>query len=290
METVWCVWEARAVLGEGPVWCTDEGSVYWVDIKGQAVHRYGIEDDHRQTWPMPERIGWVIPRRGREGFVAGLKSGLVWLSANTMAIERITDPEPDRPGNRLNDATADASGRIWFGTMDDEEREPSGSFYRLDTDLTCTRVDGPYTVSNGPTFSPDGSILYHTDTAARTVYAFDVDEAGALHEKRVFVRFQGEDGSPDGMTTDEDGGVWIAHWGGGRVTRFLPNGRRNRTIVLPVPNVTRCTFAGSKLDRLFITTASVGLREDQPRTQPLAGGLFEADPGTRGLPTRRFGA
>ena len=263
--------------------------MYWVDIDGQAVHRYGIEDDDRETWSMPEPIGWIIHRRSREGFIAGMKSGLVWLSP-TMAIEPIADPEPDLPGNRLNDAVADANGRIWFGTIDHAGREPSGSLCRLDPDLTWARVDGAYVVSNGPAFSPDGSIVYHTDSTTRTVYAFDVDEAGELHDKRVFARFQAADGFPDGMTTDEEGGVWIAHWGGGRVTRFLPNGRRNRTIVLPVTNVTSCTFAGSKLDRLFITSASVGLDEEARRAQPLAGGLFEADPDVRGLPTRRFGA
>jgi sugar lactone lactonase YvrE len=137
--------------------------------------------------------------------------------------------------------------------------------------------------SNGPTFSPDGATLYHTDNARRVVYAFDLNENGALANKRVFVRFEDAWGYPDGMTTDSEGGVWIAHWDGARVSRFTPDGALDRSIALPVSRPTSCVFAGDELERMFVTSASIG-REDEP----LAGGLFEIDPGVRGAPAHMF--
>ena len=192
--------------------------------------------------------------------------------------------EPDRPGNRLNDGKADARGRLWVGSMDDAEEAPAGSLYRIDPDGAVSRVDEGYTVANGPALSPDGRTIYHTDSAARTVYAFDVGRDGSLSGKRAHIRFSEGDGYPDGMTCDAEGGLWIAHWDGGRVSRFLPDGRLDRAIPLPVSRVTSCVFAGPDLDRLFVTTASHGRPEE-----PLAGALFECAPGVRGLPPGRFG-
>ncbi len=288
MSEVTCVWPAGAIVGEGPLWVEDENAVYWVDIKAPALHRYGLADGARRTWPMPEPIGWVAERSTAKSFVAGFKSGFAFLDREEMTIEAIGDPEPEHPGNRLNDAKVDAAGRIWAGTMDDDESEATGSLYRLDPDLTWRRMDGPYVVANGPTFSRDQRTLYHTDSAARKVYAFDMDADGELSNKRLFLRFGEGDGFPDGMTVDAEGYIWVAHWGGWRVTRFTPEGTVDRSIPRPVAQVSSCTFTGADLDRLFITTAAIGVEGAAREEQPLAGGLFEVDPGVRGLPTRKF--
>ncbi|MEQ8354611.1 MAG: SMP-30/gluconolactonase/LRE family protein [Kiloniellaceae bacterium] len=290
MSEVDCIWPASAVLGEGPLWSSREAALYWVDIKAPALHRFRPEDGDKTSWVMPEPIGWVIERAGGEGLVAGFKErGFAFLTPGTMAPQVIGQPEPDYPENRFNDAKADAAGRIWAGTMDDNEREASGSLYRLDPDLDWHRMDKGYVVTNGPAFSPDGTTLYHADTFEGTIYAFDLSAGGKLSKKRVFVTIPEGDGYPDGMTCDAEGGLWVAHWNGWRITRFQPDGQVDRVIEMPVSQVTSCAFGGTDLDRLFVTSASVGLDEEALEKQPLAGGLFEIDPRVKGLPAGLFG-
>ena len=290
MTEVECLWPASATLGEGPLWSPREAALYWVDIKAPALHRFRPEDGDRTSWVMPEPIGWVIERANGRGLVAGFKErGFAFLTPGTMATEVIGQPEPDYPDNRFNDAKADAAGRIWAGTMDDNEREASGCLYRLDPNLDWHRVDKGYCVTNGPALSPDGATLYHTDTFESTIYAFNLSPNGKLSNKRVFVTIPEGDGYPDGMTCDAEGGLWVAHFGGWRITRFRPDGSADRVIEMPVSQVTSCAFGGPGLDRLFVTSACIGLNKDELAEQPLAGGLFALDPETKGLPAGQFG-
>jgi xylono-1,5-lactonase len=275
--------DTRDILGEGPLWSPIRQTLLWVDIFAPAIRRLNLASGAVQSWEAPERIGWVVEREARDDLIVGLKSGFASLCLEPFGLERIGDPEPDRPDNRLNDAKVDASGRLWAGTMSDKGDEKTGSLYRLDPDLRWSRHDEGYEITNGPTFSPDGNTMYHTDTAARTVFAFDLDPAGNLSNKRVFLRFDAAWGYPDGMTTDAQGGIWIAHWGGARISRFLPDGRLDRVIPLPTSNITSVAFAGDGLDRMFVTSASLGC-EDETH----AGALFEVDAGVVGLPTPRF--
>jgi sugar lactone lactonase YvrE len=266
------------VLGEGTIWCARRNSLFWVDIKAPALHSYELDSGSWQRWAMPEPIGWIVERAGRDDFVIGLKSGFATLSLDPFVIEMVGNPEVDRPHNRLNDAKVDRAGRIWAGSMDDREQQVSGALYRLDPGFNWSRHDDHYGVTNGPAFSADGKILYHTDTVARRVFAFDLLDDGTLRNKRLFLRFEDNWGYPDGMTTDTDGGLWIAHWGGGRVSRFTADGTWHRSIALPASQITNCAFAGKKLDRLFVSSAAVG-RSDEPH----AGALFEVDAGVSGL-------
>lgn len=276
--------QPRAQLGEGPVWDARDACVYFVDIKGQLLHRYRLEDGAQQSWAMPEPICWLIPRAHQPGFIAGFKSGFAELTLDPLTITHILAPEPERSSNRLNDAKADRFGRIWAGSMDDAEAQISGALYRLDQNRACQRMDDGYAVANGPTFSQDGATLYHTDSGARTVYAFDLSDEGGISNKRVFIRFEAPDwGAPDGMTMDAEGGLWIAHWGGARISRFDQRGRLDRAIALPASQITSCVFAGPNLDRMFVTSAAIG-REGEP----LAGALFEVAPGVRGAPAFAF--
>ncbi|PGH58555.1 gluconolaconase [Azospirillum palustre] len=285
-----CVWQARAVLGEGPLWSPRQDAVYFVDIRGSRILRHGLSDGSQAGWDLDDAACWLVESADGDGFIAGLRSRRVVrlrLEPGQAAVvgEEIARIEPDKPGNRLNDGKADRDGRLWAGSMDDAEEAPAGSFYRIDGDGAVTTVDEGYTVANGPALAPDGRTIYHTDSAARTVYAFDIGADGSLSGKRVHIRFTEADGYPDGMTCDAEGGLWVCHWDGGRVSRFRPDGTLDRAIALPVSRVTSCVFAGPDLDRLFITTAAHG-RPDEP----LAGALFECDPGVRGLPPGRFGS
>jgi sugar lactone lactonase YvrE len=275
--------DARDTLGEGTMWSARENALYWVDIKGQKVWRYDLTDEAVRSWAMPEPVGWLVERRDHPGFIAGFKSGFTALTLDPMAVTPICDPEPNQPGNRMNDAKVDASERLWAGTMDNLEQEDRGSLYRLDPDLSLSQHDSGYRVTNGPTFSVDGALLYHTDSARRTVFRFDLTPDGRLENKAVFVAFEDSWGYPDGMTTDAEGGVWIAHWGGGRASRFLADGRLERSIALPASRITSCAFAGADLDRLFVTSASISASNE-----PDAGQLFEVEPGVRGLAPQAF--
>jgi len=148
------------------------------------------------------------------------------------------------------------------------------------------RVDEGYKVTNGPTFSPDQKVMYHTDSGPGTVYRFDLSPEGELSNKQVWLQFTGDMGSPDGMTTDAEGYVWIAHWGGSRVSRWSPDAKLDREIRLPAPQITSVTFGGAGLDRMFVTSAAKGL--DRAK-ETFAGALFEVDTGgVRGLPTGLF--
>lgn len=278
---------AGALLGEGPIWLAEEGAVFWVDIKSGVLNRYRLADGAIRRWQVADHLAWVVPRQDAPGFVAGTRQAIGLLHVDELAAvfeHRAAVAEP-HPGNRLNDAKADHHGTIWFGTMDNAEQAATGAFYRLASDFTFVLADHGYGVANGPATSPDNAFIYHTDSAARTVYRFARDAKGHLAERSVFVTFDAADGHPDGMTTDAEGGVWIAHWGGGRVTRFLPDGTRERSFALPVSQITSCCFAGPELDRLFVTSAAIGLA---PGAEPLAGALFELAPGVRGLPPHRF--
>ena len=278
----------RTDLGEGPLWSAREQAIYWTDIKVGKLNRYRLSDGATQCWTMPATIGWAVERRDRPGFVVGLAHAIVELTLDPFAIKTRCELETDKPGNRLNDAKVDPLGRVWFGSMHDAEQEHSGAFYRLDPDFSVHKVDGGYIVANGPTFSPDGAIVYHTDSSAREIYRFDVRPDGSLAGKSVFARFAEEEGYPDGMTTDREGCLWVAHWGGSRITRFRPDGARDRVIPFPVSQVTSCAFGGDRLDRMFVTSARIGLSEAQLAKEPLAGGLFEFDPGITGLPAPKF--
>ena len=282
-EAVRCACDTRAVLGEGPLWVARENAVYWVDIKGQALHRLALSDNTHVSWSMPERLGWVVERRNHTGFIAGFKSGFARLFLDPLRIEPICAPENDVPDSRMNDAAVDRAGRIWAGTMDDREQAATGGLYCLDAAGRCSKHDSGYVVSNGPTFSPAHDVLYHTDTLQRVIFRFPLAADGSLGKREVFVAFPQDWGSPDGMATDMEGGIWVAHWGGARISRFLPDGRLDRAIALPVSQVTSCCFAGPELERMFVTSAAIGRDDDR-----LAGGLFEVAPGVRCAPTYAY--
>jgi sugar lactone lactonase YvrE len=190
--------------------------------------------------------------------------------------------EPDRPGNRLNDAAVDADGRLWFGSMDDAERDPTGRLYCLSRE-GLKAMDSGYVITNGPAFSPDGRILYHTDTLERTIFAFDLAKGGEISNKRIFVRIEDGAGYPDGSVVDADGCLWTGLFGGWAARRYSPNGELLRTVRFPVSNITKLAFDGTTV---YATTAWKGLDAAARKAQPLAGGLFRFEVGTPGLAQR----
>lgn len=219
-RNIQCVWDLRATLGESPVWCAATRSVWFVDIKQQRIHCFDVESRRGRSWTAPAQPGFVAAIDER-AFVVGLQTGLHRFDSITGQFTLIREVEPGIPRNRLNDGYADARGRLWFGSMDDNERAPNGAVYRLDADGTFTCVDQGICITNGPCVSPDGCTFYYTDTVNRTIYAHDLRDDGSLSNKRVFARFDTADGYPDGTVIDNEGCLWVAMWVSAQSTASL---------------------------------------------------------------------
>lgn len=274
-----CIADVRAVLGEGPVWSEREQALYWVDIVAGSLFRHAAG---QIDVIKPTRTLCSIVPRGSGGFIGGSLDGLVAISED-FEVTELAHPEAGHPVNRFNDGKVDRAGRFWAGTMDRTEQSASGSLYRLDPDLSCTRIDGGYAVTNGPAFSVDGRTLYHTDSGRQTIYAFDLDTAGNASNRRVFARFEDGEGYPDGMTVDAEDCLWIAFWDGWCVRRFSPAGACLQEVRMPVQRPTSCAFGGPELEHLFITSARRDLTPTELQRQPLAGGVFRIHAGVVGI-------
>ena len=274
------------MLGEGPVWVEREQALYWLDIKGRKVFRIDEQEQLRE-WPTPVRVGSLAPRADG-GFIAGTEDGVAFVELEAGRFEIVHHPEEHLPDNRFNDGKVDRRGRFWAGSMDDTERDATGTLYRVDPDMRFSRIDEGYKVTNGPAFSPSGDILYHNDSARQVTYAFDLASDGTVGERRVFARYREGEGYPDGMTVDADGCLWIAFWDGWCVRRYSPDGECIGKLDVPVSRPTSCAFGGAALDRLFITSASIGLDEADLAKEPQAGGLFVAVVDAKGIAERPF--
>ena len=272
MNKVECVCAAGAQLGEGPLWCARGQAVWFVDIKGRQIHRFDTRTSALSSWQAPEEVGFVVKTKG-DRLVAGLKSGLHSFDPATGKFDLITRVDSDRPRNRLNDGYVDAAGRLWFGSMDNDEAQPTGSLYRFDS-RGLQRCDENYVITNGPTTSTDGRTLYHVDTLERVIYAFDLRD-GEISNRRVFARIEKPGAYPDGPVVDS------------AVQRFSPAGEFMQTIDMPVANCTKLAFGGDDLRTMYITTAWKGLSKEQLAAQPLAGGLFATRVDPAAIPSMR---
>ncbi len=280
---------AGDALGEGPYWSAAHKRLFWVNISGQTIYALDPQSGDLKTWKTPKPVCFLADRQSG-GLIAGLSDGVYGFDPKAGTFTLLVQPEK-RDDTRLNDGKVDAKGRLWTGTMDTKWKEKVGAFYRIDANLSVTKVDGPYLCANGPTFSPDGRTLWHTETYDKEVFTFDVAPNGTLSNKRLFVKFEGDMGAPDGMATDAQGGVWIAHYGGGRVSRYTPDGKLDFSITLPASQITSMAFGGAKLDHLYISSAAQFLPDNAP-DKAVAGTLFEVSParlrGHTGLPATPF--
>jgi D-xylonolactonase len=277
------VWELEAELGEGPVWVERDQALWFVDIKKQQVHRYDPKSRSRRSWDCPEQVGFTLPAQGG-GFVAGLQSGLYRFDELSGDFELIVEVEPELPTNRLNDGVADPAGRLWFGTMDNNEKAKSGAFYCFhEGRLTRTGLDG-IAITNGPTVSPDGKLLYCVDTLKGTIDVADIHDDGSLGDSRPFVRIDAREGHPDGPTIDANGYLWISLYAGWEARRYAPSGEMVESVRFPVANVTKIAFGGDGLRTGFATTARQLLSPEAIAKQPLIGSLFEFSVNVPGVP------
>jgi sugar lactone lactonase YvrE len=277
--------EARARLGEGPLWDERTNTLFWVDILNHRVHRFDPESGDDRCWDVGDVVGSVALVDERRILVA-LRHEIAELELSTGEIRRLKRFDGLGPGDRLNDGKCDPAGRFWIGSM--AEKEGEAQLYRYDPDGTLRVMETGLTISNGLDWSPDGRTFYLTDSPARRIYGYAFDPAtGEISERRTVIEVGGE-AEPDGLTVDSEGCLWSAQWGGSCVIRFAPDGRELARVELPVPQPTSCHFGGPNLEDLYITSASVDLSQDEIDEYVTSGDLFSARPGVIGRAPNRF--
>lgn len=278
------VLDAKATLGEGPHWDHLENRLYWVDIIGKKLHTFDPVTNENRTLQFDHYIGAAVP--GKPGqLILAMQNGIYRYEIESKLLTLIADPESDKPNNRFNDGKCDPTGRFYVGTMDLNGKKGSGALYRLDRDGQLSKMLSSVTISNGLAWSPDGNELYFIDTPTGEVAIYHYNQqSGDLIYKQPAVKIPQEMGSPDGMTIDQEGMIWVAHWGGSRVTRWDPQlGNQLDEVIVPAKNVTSCAFGGENLDELYITTARQGMNDDELLKFPQSGGLFKVKTGVQGV-------
>ncbi|WP_457093502.1 SMP-30/gluconolactonase/LRE family protein [Microvirga sp. P5_D2] len=282
--------DLRAELGECPQWSTEEQALYFVDIKGKALHRYKPATGEHSTMPMPEEIGCFGFRKGG-GFIAAFRSGLWLLDASGDRLEKLADNPEDQRTSRFNDGRIDPAGRFLAGTIDEPKDGGNAHLYRYDRRGLQVLASGLLT-SNGVAFSPDGRTLYHSDTPTFTVWRYAYDPAtGEATNKTLFVRLEPTEtdrGRPDGAAVDVEGCYWTALFEGGRIQRYDPDGRLLAEYPVPARCPTMVSFGGLDLKTLYVTSACTGRSEEELAALPHSGSLFSMPVDVPGRPEHHF--
>lgn len=277
-----------AELGEGPMWSVAEQTFYWIDVTQRRLYRQSRAEDQAAHWSL-ERMP------GSFGFRAG--GGLIFAFRNALALsDRPQGPFTpidtamiDFKVERFNDGKVDRRGRFWVGSFDPTFRDGGGSLYRVDADLSVTRMDRGVTMSNGIGWSPDNRTMYFADSRPGQIWCYDFDiERGEIGERRIFLDYAGRDGRPDGLTVDAEGFVWVAEVEAHRIARYDPAGRLERTIEMPVSRPTSVMFGGANLRALLVTSMRLGLSAEQLAKERLAGATFMIGMDVGGLPEPKF--
>ncbi len=276
--------DTKAQLGEGPIWNPETNQLYFIDIEARQLHIYTPEVDELRSFPTGERIGTVVPIESGGALVA-LQNGIHSIDLVSGNLTLITNPLDTLKDIRFNDGKCDPVGRFWVGTMHLDAKKGAASLYVMNDKHQVRKVLDDVTISNGIAWSLDQQTMYYIDTPTGQVKAFDYDVAtGEISAPRIAITIPDGMGSPDGMTIDEEGMLWIGLWGGAAVGRFNPeDGELLQKIEVPALNVTACAFGGERLETLYITTASNDMNEEQRKKYPHAGGLFAIDPGVKGV-------
>ncbi len=280
--------DAKTTLGEGPAWDSKTQTLYWLDILEKRIY-----SGTRILAELDNLIGCLAPRKN---------GNLILSLSGTEGRLSFADLQPDSgqltvlatldepPANRLNDGKCDPAGRFLAGSMDMNEKEPTGALYSFDGKLVTRLLDG-IRISNGLAWSPDYKTFYYIDTPTREVKAFDYDLAtGQIANPHVVIRVPESLGWPDGMTSDTDDNLWIAMWGGAQVTKWNPNsGKLLEQVSIPALHTSSCVFGGRDMNELYVTSARVGMSAADLKKYPFSGGLFKVITNVVGMPTFEFG-
>ena len=279
--------DTRSELGEGAVWHPENRELWWVDIEQGYFHVFDPATGKNTTIKLGQKVGTVVPTTTGDALLA-LHDGIYAYRFSDERLKKVApNPENATTGNRFNDGKCDPGGRFWVGTMGANR---SGALYRMDADSVLRIIRTGVGTSNGIVWSLDKKVMYHIDTDTRKVTAYDYNnQPGEVVNPRDAIVIPHDMGAPDGSTLDSEGMIWIAHWGGGCVTRWNPtNGELLCKVEVPAALVTSCAFGGENLDTLFITTARIGVKGESAERYPYSGGLFFVKPGVKGIKANMF--
>lgn len=280
--------DAKADLGEGPVWDAANRRLIWVDIMTARVNAFAPASGHTQSWATGEPVGAAV-LRASGGFLLAVQSGFAALDEETGALTALAGYEGASPDVRMNDGKCDPAGRFYAGTMAFDMRPGAGALYRLDPGGAVSTVVPGVAISNGLDWTPSGDAMYYIDSPTARIDLFDYDAAtGALSGRRPFVQIEEGAGWPDGMTVDADGNVWVALWGGSAVRCYSPAGKLEGVVRVPALQSSSCAFGGDGLGDLYITSARTGLPDDVLAQNPANGGVFVARTGARGRASWKY--
>lgn len=303
-----CLWEANAHIGESTLWDERDGCIYWADINSDnpSINWLQIATGAQRSWNPPV---WVSALAVREqgGFIASTRDGLAFINPSLEIFEHFADPRSHPASTRMNDGVTDRKGRYWTGSCDTTQVEEStstndkgsnlnrlddrqsGELFCVDHQQNIRTAEGGLVTANGPAFSPDGKTLYLNDTMPQVTWAYDLNDDGVLQNRRLFRKYDINEGFPDGMAVDTEGCLWIAFYEGWKLRRYSPGGEELESRRLPVRQGLRPAFGGDDYSRLFVMSGKIAMSKSDETEQPLAGALFEIlEPGVKGLPNIPF--
>ena len=281
------LWKLKCKLGEGTLWVKEHNSIYFVDIKKKSFYSLNTKNNKKKKYKVNKEIGFLAHIKC-DIFILGLQGELRVQNIKTKKIIKSVLVEENIKLNRINDGKTDPQGNLWFGTMDNLERKiEKGSLYKLDKNLLLTRVDKNYRITNGPAFI-DELNFYHTDSSKKIIYKIRISKKNKIINKKIFKKFSSKDGSPDGMTLDNNENLWVAHFHGACVSVFNNSAKLIHRIQLPAKNITNCTFGGQKNNELFITSATKGMSNADLQKYRYSGFLFSVKTNVRGNLQKKF--
>lgn len=286
------LYECHCSLGEGPMWHKERKSFFWVDIDGRCFYEYSLDTTTVQKRPLDFRVSLLVKYRpDKNKLLLAIQGGLALYDLASETFTWMADLEKDTPMHRTNDGACDCNGNLWIGTMHCRFENGAGSLYRIDKNFTVEKKLEGVTISNGIVWSNDNSRMYFIDTPTQTVRSFLFDAGtGNIEFEKVVVNIDESNGSPDGMSIDEEGMLWVAQWNGFGIYRYNPSdGKLLGKIIVPAPQVSSCAFGGGEMDELIITTARENFTQEQSDQYPLSGNVFIAKPGLRGVMPHEFG-
>lgn len=276
--------KSQCILGESPYWHAERKSFFWVDIEKGELYEFQVGLKKTTKRKFNQRLSLVVEGQGKY-LILALDRKIARYDFETEKLTWLIEVEDDQPLNRFNDGACDADGRLWIGTMSTKITPESGALYKITSELSPEKMLGKITISNGMAWTSDNETFYYIDSPTQEIRAYQFDlETGEINFDRTVIRVPKELGTPDGMSMDQEGKLWVAHYGGFGVYCWDPeNGKLLKKIVLPAPHVTSCVFGGENLDHLLITTARENLTEAQLQEYPQSGDVFLVKTNTQGF-------
>ena len=269
--------------GESPMWDAENNRLYWIDTEKPVLSSLDPATGKSTTAACDWLVQAIGPRKAG-GWIAVVRDGFALLEKEAGKGRFLGNPIDGQTHMTMNDGAVGPDGRFYAGSVNKDVLEaPDGCLYRVDADCSFHTIETGLVLPNGLAFSPDGRTMYVTEMWARLITAFDFDaRSGTVSRRRILIRVPDEEGYPDGLIVDAEGFLWSGHWQGFRVTRYDPDGRKERIVEVSVPTATCMAFGGTSLETLYITTGKKGLSPEQLTKYPNAGDLFMVTPGIRG--------